>query len=680
MIAYPLNLLLAGFVFFGVRLVANVLLDALFPWCDHPAECFDYAFELGSTMDVNREPCDSLYDHTCAFWKLNHPGFENQFALVGKKVRVQLYRYLEAASLAQSPSSIRDKTVAAFRKCQEVLAGRTEHLHVIGDVFKRLSFEWPSLKLPQNFDALDAIVALSLDYGLGYVFTIEPMPYLKTDSRYALVLGTRASPFGNSALNPAIIKRCVEVAMPKDSEISASMVARRIFSGITQILVVKVLAERTRRLLHHYVKFERIGNLTSPTLNASQWLTAINNHLDDDRQVDLDEDVLLVDASLPLILKDALRQEATTVDLMLAVGWAIVEKLSFGTSYSQIDCSFRSDVLSASAGCLGLVNELLPFPLARFVFDDIQPAGATNATSKMMSKIREATKKSFEVTSWMDLYTAKGARERVETVVDVVNLPDHLSTWENLDVAYEFVSPFNGTSFVEGYLETRRNALQARKRLLVNGTGVPVRREAIAISMIDTNAYYLPMLHLMIIPGGILFPPFVVESAPAAVDYGGIGRVLGHELTHAFDRLYSHVSRTGEVHDWYSNNSWRAFENKLQCVEDKVSKATGSESWAKSSLSEAFADSAGVEKAYLVYERLASKGAGMLGYSPEQLFFISGCLIFCGKERVGVSVTRIYTPVYLRCDLPAANLDHFAEAFHCRREAPLNPRNRCDFH
>ncbi|CAN7944081.1 unnamed protein product, partial [Ixodes hexagonus] len=317
--------------------------------------------------------------------------------------------------------------------------------------------------------------------------------------------------------------------------------------------------------------------------------------------------------------------------------------------------------------CLALVDELLPFPLALFFFDAVQPAAVVNTTAEMMRGIQEATKKSFKATSWMDAHTARGARERVETIEDVINLPDHLSCWEDIEAAYDFVASFSESTFIEGYLETRAKRVQATKRLLVNGSGVSVHREEFASSMIRTNAFYAPLWHLMVIPGGILFPPFVMESAPAAINYGGIGRVLGHELTHAFDREYGTISRTGDIHDWYSNDSRKAFEEKLQCIVDK------------SSLAESFADTAGVEKAYLVYEE-ATSGPGMTGYTADQLFFLSGCFIFCGRERQGMSTSRIYPPLYLRCDLPAANLDRFAEAFHCRRNSPLNPTVRCDFH
>ncbi|CAN7936983.1 unnamed protein product [Ixodes hexagonus] len=197
--------------------------------------------------------------------------------------------------------------------------------------------------------------------------------------------------------------------------------------------------------------------------------------------------------------------------------------------------------------------------------------------------------------------------------------------------------------------------------------------------MTDVNAYYLPLWHMMVIPGTILLPPFVHPSFPAAVNYGSIGKVLGHELTHSFDFDFGQISKSGDYVDWYSKDSREKFRAKLECVIDQVETSSEIKGIGRSSISESFADTAGVEKAHSAYSQTA-KGQGLLRYTPEQLFFVSGCFAFCAMEREGVDPQHKYPPTFLRCDVPASNEDHFAEVFKCQKGARLNPKKRCDFH
>ncbi|CAN7989972.1 unnamed protein product [Ixodes pacificus] len=193
------------------------------------------------------------------------------------------------------------------------------------------------------------------------------------------------------------------------------------------------------------------------------------------------------------------------------------------------------------------------------------------------------------------------------------------------------------------------------------------------------NAYYAPVWNMIIVPGSILLAPFVHPSLPTAVNYGAIGKVLGHELTHSFDLLYGDISTSGDKVDWYSKASRAEFERKLQCVIKQVQNASDIKGIGRSSIDESFADTAGVEKAYSAFSKIA-KGHGLLGYNPDKLFFASGCFAFCASNREAVDQKNKYPPVFLRCDVPASNEEHFAEAFKCPKGARLNPTKRCDFH
>ncbi|CAN7937296.1 unnamed protein product [Ixodes hexagonus] len=155
--------------------------------------------------------------------------------------------------------------------------------------------------------------------------------------------------------------------------------------------------------------------------------------------------------------------------------------------------------------------------------------------------------------------------------------------------------------------------------------------------------------------------------------------LLGHELSHSFDFYLGQISKTGDDVDWYTKDSREKFRQKMECVIDQVENASDIEGIGRSSIAESFADTAGVEKAYSAYSKTV-RGQGLLSYTPDQLFFLSGCFAFCAMQREAVDPEHKYPPTFLRCDVPASNEEHFAEVFKCRKRARLNPKNRCDFH
>ncbi|XP_077536104.1 neprilysin-11-like [Haemaphysalis longicornis] len=150
------------------------------------------------------------------------------------------------------------------------------------------------------------------------------------------------------------------------------------------------------------------------------------------------------------------------------------------------------------------------------------------------------------------------------------------------------------------------------KRLLREGPSVTVHREDINKDMIDVNAQYLPLFHVVLIKTGLMLPPFTPAGVPNAIPYGAIGRMLGYDPTRAFDPVNANVTRTDERMDWYTQSSMSSFLSRLMRVQ-------------------AFADKAGTEMARLTYETLPER-KGLLGNTPEQAFYVASCFAFCGSS------------------------------------------------
>ncbi|KAL1414180.1 hypothetical protein MTO96_007659 [Rhipicephalus appendiculatus] len=280
----------------------------------------------------------------------------------------------------------------------------------------------------------------------------------------------------------------------------------------------------------------------------------------------------------------------------------------------------------------------------------MEQSEAVRNTTDTWNALRDATERNFATLSWMDQSTAAGAMGHVGDLVPIIPLPAHLNSTEALDAFYDYLVKDQSVPFFQWFIRSRQQRSDKYKRLIREDPKVTVYREDIELSSTKVNAFYLPLFHIMAILPAIMFPPFVPHGVTLAVTYGSIGKILGHELSHA-----------------------------LRCVISQLVNYTDSDVHAFNALSEAFADTAGTEKARLAYATLPTQ-QGVLGYSPEQLFFVAGCFQFCAKNPYSWDTRDIYPTYALRCNMPVSNQKHFAEAFKCPAHAALNPSTRCTFH
>ncbi|KAH6925748.1 hypothetical protein HPB50_009708 [Hyalomma asiaticum] len=239
-------------------------------------------------------------------------------------------------------------------------------------------------------------------------------------------------------------------------------------------------------------------------------------------------------------------------------------------------------------------------------------------------------------------------------------------------------------NFVVWLVEALRAVAAHKKRFLQPSPGDPsasINRDDWDLSGISVGAYYVVVYHIVYLPGSILMPPFLVPYGPDSYNYGAIGKVIGHELTHAFDPKFIDLSPKGEKHVFYSPRFFQQLREVQDCIILQANKLTQSAIAGNNSASEAFADSAGVEVAYLAYRALLESdrltGAGY--DTADQTFFAATCYMFCQAVEE-YSEFSIYLPHRLRCKQPCLNTQEFANAFGCKEGSPMFPRHRCDVH
>ena len=217
--------------------------------------------------------------------------------------------------------------------------------------------------------------------------------------------------------------------------------------------------------------------------------------------------------------------------------------------------------------------------------------------------------------------------------------------------------------------------------------GKPVDRTEWGMTPPEVNAYYSPNMNEIAFPAGILQPPFFSSMSSPAANYGAIGAVIGHELTHGFDDEGRQYDANGNLKDWWSPSVSDLFTKKASCLVDQYSSfsvAEGSHVNGKLTLGENIADLGGLKIAYQAYH-LARAGQPpaplVAGLSENQQIFVSFAQVWCTKSTPEYDLKQIATdphsPARFRVNGVVANLPEFAQAFGCSAGTPMAPVNRC---
>jgi len=291
----------------------------------------------------------------------------------------------------------------------------------------------------------------------------------------------------------------------------------------------------------------------------------------------------------------------------------------------------------------------------------------------------EAIERSFDADvaglSWMDAETRARALEKAAQIANKIGFPDRWRDYGTLEI--------DRTSYLANLMHG--TIFESRRQL--DKIGRPVDRTEWLISPPTVNAYYNPSLNEIVFPAGILQPPFFMVAAPDPMNYGAIGMVMGHELTHGFDDQGRKFDGNGNLRDWWTRAVAEAFTQRAACLVRQFDAyvAVGDQHVnGKLTLGENIADQGGLKLAYAAYrgtDANATPTARSQSFTAEQQFFISFAQSWCAKrrpdlERLLANVDP-HSPPRDRVNGAVANLQAFAAAFSCPAGSPMAPAKRC---
>ncbi len=317
---------------------------------------------------------------------------------------------------------------------------------------------------------------------------------------------------------------------------------------------------------------------------------------------------------------------------------------------------------------LHAINRGIGEALGKLYVEEYFPAEAKDKAEEMISNVVKAFETRIDNLTWMSDSTKVKAKEKLSTTTIKVGYPDEWKDYSDIEVK----GPEDGGSYFQNMMNITRWNVEDN----ISDLGEPVDKSEWFMAPQIVNAYYNPSYNEIVFPAAILQPPFYDYKADAAVNYGGIGAVIGHEISHGFDDSGARFDAQGNLNNWWTDQDLSQFEQLGGALADQYSAIEVLDSVfinGKFTLGENIGDLGGVNAAYDGLQlHLAEHGnPGKIdGFTPEQRFFMSWATVWRTKIRDEALINQIKTdphsPGRYRAVVPLQNIDAFYEAFNIK--------------
>ena len=309
-----------------------------------------------------------------------------------------------------------------------------------------------------------------------------------------------------------------------------------------------------------------------------------------------------------------------------------------------------------------------------FVREHFSPESRARV-EEMVENLRDAFRERIQKLGWMSVATQQQALKKLEAFRYKIGYPDQWKDYSMLDIRSD--------RLYENVLQVRRRGME----IMLARIGKPVDRNEWGMTPQTVNAYYSPSLNEIVFPAGILQPPFFNAQAEDAVNYGGIGAVIGHEFSHGFDDKGSKFDGKGNLSNWWLDDDRRRFDSITAMITQQFEAfqpLPDQRIDGKLTLGENIADLAGLTMAYHAYNKAyGGQPTFFDGMSWQQRFFVGWAQVWAQniseKELRKRLITDSHSPGEYRVLGPLSNLKEFQEAWGCpgtnlRMDVPASGR------
>jgi putative endopeptidase len=368
------------------------------------------------------------------------------------------------------------------------------------------------------------------------------------------------------------------------------------------------------------------------------------------------------------------------------VQWHLLNGASAWLSQPYVDAHFKfqqaltgqAEIQARWKRCVDSTDNALGEALGQRYVEETFGADGKQRMLKMVDALEQSLDEDIHNLPWMTDETKKQAKIKLTAIRNKIGYPDEWRDYSKLDIK---PGDLLGNFLRANEFESRRDIAKISK---------PLDRKEWGMTPPTVNAYYSGARNEIVFPAGILQPPFFDKAMDDSVNFGGIGVVIGHELTHGFDDQGRKYDPQGNLRDWWTDQDAKEFEKRASCVADEYSNFVAIDDLklnGRLTLGENTADNGGARIALMallhtIEQDKSGKAAQKTdGYTPEQRLFLGFGRVWCEKRRPELSRMLVnvdpHSPGRYRVNGVVENMPEFQKAWGCKTGQPMVSQNQC---
>jgi len=669
----------------GVLLAAATLLwlggqlaisaDADAPW----------GFSL-SNLDKTCKPCDNFYQFAMGSWMKANP-IPAEYSSWGTFTQLRdnnlaaMKSILEAAALAKARAGSNEQKIGDFyASCMDTSA-------IEADGLKPLASDLAAIDAISDRKSLDAEIVRLQREGAGVLFRFGSGQDIKDSTRViafasqgGLGMPDRDYYFRDDEKSKQLRADYLQ-HVAKMFELAGDPGEKAAAEAATVMTIETALAKASRTRVelrdpeknYNLLPLSEIKALT-PDWSWENYLRAMGAPA-----------VEQINIRQPDFFK-AVNQELATASLAdwkVYLRWqllhanapALPEKfVSENFDFYDRKLSGTKEILPRWKRCVQSTDRNLGEALGQAYVEKYFPPAAKARAKEMVNNLIGALRDDIPTLSWMSGETKKEALAKLQAFNVKIGYTDKWRDYSKLAIE---------RSAYAGNIRRSFEFEQARQLAKI---GKPVDRTEWGMTPPTVNAYYNSSMNEIVFPAGILQPPFYNPNADDAVNYGGIGAVIGHEISHGFDDQGSKFDGAGNFHEWWTADDRKNFMDRGDCIVNQFNGyevEPGLHQNGKLVLGESIGDLGGLAIAYAAYEKSieGKRPAEIDGFTPEQRFFLGWAQVWGTNQRAEAARLQTNTDPHplpqFRGNGPLSNMEAFAKAFGCKKGDAMVRENAC---
>ncbi|MGB7847531.1 MAG: M13 family metallopeptidase [Candidatus Acidiferrum sp.] len=644
-----------------------------------------WGFSL-TNLDRSCKPCDDFYEFAMGSWMKANP-IPAEYPSWGTFTELRdnnltaMHTILEAAAKSNSPAGSNQQKIGDFyTSCMDSAGIEAAGLKPIAD-------DLASIDAISDRKSLDAAISRMQREGVGVLFRFNSGQDIKDSTRVIAQAGQGGLGMPDrdyyfredeksKQLRADYEQHVTKMfALAGDAQEKATTEAKNVMA----IEMALAKASRTRVELRDPEKNYNLMSLPEIKALTPDWHW--ENYL---RAVGAPA-VEQVNIRQPEFFKEV-NQELSSVSLpdwKIYLRWHLLHASAPGLPDRFVEENFdfyekklsgTKEILPRWKRCVQSTDRNLGEALGQVYVEKYFPPAAKARAKEMVNNLIAALRDDIPTLSWMGPETKKEAIGKLEAFNIKIGYTDKWRDYSKLTVD-------RGS-----YSANVRRSNEFEHIRQLSKIGKPVDRTEWGMTPPTVNAYYSSSMNEIVFPAGILQPPFYNPNADDAVNYGGIGAVIGHEISHGFDDQGSKFDGKGNLHEWWSPEDRKNFTERGDCVVkqfDGYEAEPGLHQNGKLVLGESIGDLGGLAIAYAAYERSidGKRPKDIDGFTPEQRFFLGWAQVWGTNQRAEAARLQTNTDPHplarFRGNGPLSNMEAFAKAFGCKKGDAMVREQAC---